>query len=210
MEIIQLVPFKIAFQIRTKDDEFIVNGIHVVNIFRNKSISLITNENIGSIQVLLKDGSEYKIAIPTYLINSPLGKPYLTLDGKLQIDDIKKKMFCRVTFMKKQEQSFEPNKCLIKIYKVHEGEEFLVQEGKGYYGRYIQFDDLIYFRQVDPLPDTWSQKGLLPSDTLRRKAIRLLQDKELSQADKQLDKDEEEDFHNSKLRTKGTKKGWFK
>lgn len=119
------------------------------------------------------------------------------------IQDTKKAIVAKVDFVKNHAPSsiskffgkssqvpIEYNKVEIKIFKKELGKEIMLGEGTGNWTRFVQFDMKIYWQQNQPVqtltPEPFELS--LPSSSLRRPELKLIDEKKYAEADKSTNK----------------------
>lgn len=206
MEIVDTAPFRIFFQVVSKEHEFIIHGEHVVTLKRNTMLTQVKSLNQGKFFVEYKDGAKFELQLPDFVIDYPLGNPYLLIEGEVSVTSLSDNLKAEGFFMKKKEKGFEPCKVRVLIYKLLDGEKMEVDSGNGIYSRYLKFGKLVYFRKSDPSPKMSAAENLLPSESLIRPEIEFIKEKKFSEADKILEGIENQEYEDQKKRKEGLKK----
>ena len=118
---------------------------------------------------------------------------------KFEIKDHRNKLLSKVEFLEpaqtgiissmfgksKPQNSPEPNKVQIGIYKTFENQEVCIAQGDGLWTRYVQFDKVLYWQVNDPV-ENWNSEtfeNALPSSSVRRKEIKLISERKFAEAD---------------------------
>ena len=144
--------------------------------------------------------------------------PTFYFQGKFSLLDFKNKLEARVEIAEKEKKgwfggskqpaSAENNAFQVNIFKKVEKTEIPVMTGAGNWTRYIQFEGKLYWVWSDEL-ELFQFEDLetsLPSSSLRRKEIKLIEEKKYDQADKLVEAIEYKEDKDAALRKKPKKK----
>lgn len=125
------------------------------------------------------------------------GSPHYHFVGKFTVKNPKHKLISRVEFIEDQKDGWvwkDPranqarNQLRVSIVKPVEKTEIPVAEGSGMVTRYLEFEGKTYWRHYDPVPvwtdETPTSKTLLPSSSVLRKELRLIQERNYAEADR--------------------------